>query len=84
MMSCKGDPQFARVNAVIRSVENSKNWDVAETPEKLYFYQLRAAQNVGILEPFTDEQACLMDYLTQRMAGRRLCDYAWRIFAQST
>jgi len=56
---------------------------VAESPDKLYFYQLRGAQNVDIFEPFTDEQKSLMDYLTQRKAGRRLCDYAWRIYAQS-
>jgi len=76
--------RFARVNATITSIQEDNDWDVAENSEKLYFYQLRAAQNVNIIEPFTDEQTALMDYLTQRQAGRRLCDYAWRVFAQST
>ena len=75
--------KFAHVNAVIASIENSADWDIAESPEKLYFYQLRAAQNVDIFEPFNDEQNCLIEYLNSRRAGRRLCDYAFRVYAQS-
>jgi len=85
MIMSGGDiTDFARLNAVIASIEDDDDWDVAQSAEKLHFYQLRGAHNVGIFEPFTDEQNCLMDYLASRMAGRRLCDYAWRIFAQST
>lgn len=76
---------FARVASVIRSIETTQYaaWDTAETPEKLYFYQLRAAHNVDIFEPYTAEQAALNAYLSRRNAGRRLCDYAWRLYAQS-
>lgn len=83
-MPCKDATKYARVNAVISSIEDGTNWDVAESPEKLYFYQIRAAQNMDIFEPYSEEQTTLMTYLTDRMAGRRLCDYAWRIYAQST
>ena len=72
-----------RVQAVIDSIENDGQWDVAEDDEKSYFYQLRGAHNVDIFEPFTEEQQAVMDYLSKRQAGRRLCDYAWRVFAQS-
>jgi len=57
-------------------------WD-AESEDRLHFYILRAAQNVKRFEPFTDSEKALIHYLTQRMAGKRLCDYAWRMFAQS-
>jgi len=75
--------RYNRIQAVITSIERDTDWDIAENDEKLYFYQLRATQNVNIFEPFTDEQTSLIDYLSQRRAGRRLCDYAWRLFAQS-
>jgi len=39
--------------------------------------------NLNIFEPFTEEQMALSEYLTQRCAGKRLCDYAWRLYAQS-
>jgi hypothetical protein len=64
--------KYSRIQAVITSIERDTDWDIAENDEKLYFYQLRAAQNVNIFEPFTDEQASLIDYLSQRRAGRRL------------
>jgi len=47
------------------------------------FYILRAAQNVNRFEPFSEPETELNNYLTDRMAGKRLCDYAWRMFAQS-
>lgn len=75
--------KYALVRAIIHSVENDKNWDMAESNEKLYFYQLRAAGNVGVFEPFKEDQIALMDYLSRRRAGKRLCDYAWRAYAQS-
>ena len=58
--------KFARVNAVIASIAGSADWDIAESPEKLYFYQLRAAQNVDIFEPFNDEHNCLIESLNSR------------------
>ncbi len=83
-MSKQYETGFARVDAVIRSIENGPEiGDVAETPEKAHFYQLRAAGNVDIFEPYTEEQAALNHYLTRKRAGKKLCDYAWRLFAQS-
>ena len=82
-MSNAAGNKFEHVDAVIASIESDMDWDVADSAEKLHFYQLRAAHNVGIFEPFTEDQEYLMDYLTQRLAGKRLCDYAWRAFAQS-
>ncbi len=83
LVSAKDMTKYMRVNAVIAAINNDTNWDIAESAEKMHFYQLRAAHNVGIFEPFTESQQYLMDYLTNRLAGKRLCDYAWRAFAQS-
>lgn len=74
---------FAAVDAVRKAVESDCDWDHAESEEKLHFYILRAAQNVERFAPFREEEAALNTYLTNRMAGKRLCDYAWRMLAQS-
>lgn len=71
------------ISAIRQAIECSNDWDVASSSEKLNFYILRAAQNVGRFEPFTDNEVALNTYLTQRMAGKRLCDYAWRLLAAS-
>ncbi len=71
------------VEAVRKAVEIDQNWDVAESEEKLHFYILRAAQNVGRFEPFSEAEQALNTYLANRMSGKRLCDYAWRMLAQS-
>ena len=74
---------FARVDAVIVSVEQTSDWDEADTASQCYLYQLSSAMNLKIFEPFTEEQTALNDYLAARRAGKRLCDYAWRLYAQS-
>lgn len=71
------------VDAIRKSIESDDNWDVATCSDKLHFYILRAAQNVGRFEPFNDNETALNTYLAQRMAGKRLCDYAWRMLAAS-
>ena len=71
------------VDAVRKAVEVEPNWDRAENEAKLHFYITRAAQNVERFEPFSKEEAALNNYLENRMAGKRLCDYAWRMLAQS-
>lgn len=70
------------MDAVRAAVESDNDWDVAESADKLHFYILRAAQNVERFEPFTADEVALNTYLADRMAGKRLCDYAWRMFAQ--
>ena len=77
------DTGFPRVDAVIASVEQSSDWDEARAASECYLYQVRSAMNVNIHEPFTEEQTVLNDYLAERRAGKRLCDYAWRLYAQS-
>ncbi len=74
---------YPAVEAVRKAIEADRDWDTAESAEKLHFYILRAAQNVDRFEPFSDAELVLNHYLTARMAGKRLCDYAWRMFAQS-
>ncbi len=74
---------YPRVDAVIASVEQTQDWGTATSPANAYLYQLLATQNIGIFEPFNAEQTALNDYLAERRAGKRLCDYAWRLFAQS-
>lgn len=69
------------MDAVRKAIEADSNWDIAESEEKLHFYILRAAQNVGRFEPFSEDEAALNSYLASRMSGKRLCDYAWRMFA---
>jgi len=75
--------EYPRVDAIIASIEVSETWEAAHSPEAAYMYQIRAAQNMGIYQPFSNEQLALNDYLTSRKAGLRLCDYAWRLFVQS-
>ena len=71
------------VDAVRKAVEADSDWDVVESQDKLHFYILRAAHNVSRFEPFSEDELALNDYLTSRMAGKRLCDYAWRMLAHS-
>jgi len=73
----------AAVVAVCQAIECDSKWDRAESEAKLHFYILRAAQNVGRFEPFTKDEQALNAYLASRMAGKRLCDYAWRLLAAS-
>jgi len=73
----------AAVEAVRKAVEIDSNWERAESKDKLHFYILRAAQNVERFAPFSEDETALNSYLENRMAGKRLCDYAWRLFAQS-
>jgi len=74
---------YAAVDAVRKAVEHDSDWDIAESEEKLHFYILRAAQNVERFAPFSREEGALNTYLVKRRAGKRLCDFAWRMFAQS-
>jgi len=82
------DPLFEagltnRLIGVIRSIEASELWDKSKSEKELHLYQVKAAINVGVFEPLTAEQQSLNCYLRHRQAGRRLCDYAWRLLAQS-
>ncbi len=74
---------FPRVDAVIASVEQTGDWGTARTASECYLYQVSSAMNLNVFEPFTAEQTALNDYLARRHAGKRLCDYAWRLYAQS-
>jgi hypothetical protein len=74
---------FPRVDAVIASVVQTHNWKEAASVSACHLYQISSAMNLNIFEPFTEEQMALSEYLTQRCAGKRLCDYAWRLYAQS-
>lgn len=78
-----GTTGFARIDAVIASVLLTPDWPNAVNPSDCYLYQLSSAMKLNIFEPFTEEQAALNGYLSQRQAGKRLCDYAWRVYAQS-
>lgn len=71
------------IEAICKSIEHHDDWDVATSVDNFHFYILRAAQNVGRFEPFTADEARLNLYLAHRMAGKRLCDFAWRSFAAS-
>lgn len=69
------------ISAIRDAIECNDDWDVAPSLETLHFNILRAAQNVNRFEPFSEIETALNAYLTQRMAGKRLCDYAWRLLA---
>jgi len=71
------------VDAIRKAVEVDSDWDRAESKDMLHFYILRAAQNVERFEPFSEDETALNSYLESRMAGKRLCDYAWRMLKQS-
>jgi len=83
MVKPPGGTGFPRIDAVIASAEQTQDWDRAATASECYLYQLSSAMNLNIFEPFTEEQAALNAYLAAHMAGKRLCDYAWRLYAQS-
>lgn len=74
--------RFAAVNAVCKAVESDNGWDQSNGEAELHFHILRAAQTVGRFEPFREDEHALNEYLVNRMAGKRLCDYAWRMFSQ--
>ena len=74
---------YARIDAVIASAEQTSDWGKAKTASDCYFYQVSSAMNLNVFEPFTEEQSALNDYLAARRASKRLCDYAWRLYAQS-
>lgn len=74
---------FPRIDAIIGSIEIGKPWESASTSEAGHMYQIRAAMNMNIYQPFSEEQKALNQYLTDCQAGLRLCDYAWRLFVQS-
>jgi len=77
------DTGFPRIDAVIASVEQANDWHCAKGDNESHFYQLLATIKLNIHEPYTAEQAALNGYLSVRRAGKRLCDYAWRSYAQS-
>jgi len=77
----------SRLEAVIQSIElgspSSADWEAAQNSSQTFLYILRSAHNVNAFQPFTEEQKALNTYLMERLAGRRLCEYAWRLLAQS-
>jgi len=73
----------AAIEAVRNAVEDHGPSDVAQSPAAVQRYILLAAQNIGRFEPFTPREKKLNTYLHERMAGQRLCDFAWRMLAQS-
>jgi len=76
--------RYPKIDAVIASIDfGGEPWEKAKTAEAGHMYQIRAAQNMDIYEPFSDEQTALNAYLTQIQASLRHCDYAWRLFVQS-
>lgn len=79
--------QNSPLEGVIQSIELGANsqseWESAQVPSQTLLYILRSAHNVGVYQPFTEEQKALNAYLMERLAGRRLCDYAWRLLVQS-
>ena len=74
---------LAAVDAICNAIDNETSWDEANSDFKLHFNILRAAQTVGRFEPFTEAERALIAYLENRMAGRKLCDFAWRTLAAS-
>lgn len=72
-----------RLVQLIRSVEGSTDWTPSRSADETYLYILRAARNVGISEPFTTEQNSLNTYLQFKRADRQMCNFAWRLLAQS-
>ena len=75
------------LEGVIQSIElgadSQREWESAQVSSQTFLYILRSAHNVGVSQPFTEDQKALNTYLMERLAGRRLCDYAWRLLAQS-
>jgi hypothetical protein len=65
------------VDAVRKAIEIDTDWDIAENRAKLHFYILRTAQNAGRFESFTPDEVALNLFLADRVAGKRLCDYAF-------
>lgn len=74
---------ISKIDAIISSMDVGPAWEKASTAEATYMYQIRAAMNMNIYQPYSDEQKALNQCLTDRQAGLRLCDYAWRLFVQS-
>lgn len=74
---------LSAVYAIRDSIDDGGPWDKANSEIKLHFNILRAAQNVGRFEPFSEAEKALNAYLRQRMAGLKLCDFAWRTLAAS-
>jgi len=74
---------YPRILLLIRNIEQCRDWDRARRAQDTKFYLMRAAIKLGFCEPYTDEQKALNDYLFARQADIRLCDYAWRVYAQS-
>lgn len=84
MMGAKAKRRsFPRIDAIVKSISHKDDWYRSTQQSETYLYQLRATINLGIFEPFTPEQKALSDYLAARRADKRLCDYAWRLYAQS-
>ena len=74
---------LAAVDAICATINVGTPWDKANSDIILRFNILKAAQNVGRFEPFSKAEQALNSYLEQRMAGKRLCDFAWRTLAAS-
>lgn len=74
---------LAAVDAIRATINVGTPWDKANSDIILRFNILKAAQNVGRFEPFSKAEQALNSYLEQRMAGKRLCDFAWRTLAAS-
>lgn len=74
---------YPRIDAVINSIKVSSRWDKSISTNQTQSYCLRAAMQVARNQPFTDEETVLNEYLQSVRAGPNLCEYAWRLYAQS-
>ena len=75
--------KYPRIDAVIESIKVSTRWDKSSSANHTENYCLRAASHVSRTQPFTNEEMVLNEYLKSIKAGQNLCEYAWRLYAQS-
>ena len=74
----------SRAARAIAAIGDLSGFAPARTADSTYLYIRSAGHRHAVFEPWTPEQAELVDWLTARQASKALCEAAWDAFiAQS-
>lgn len=71
---------FAAVDLVRSWLEDQPDWDIEPDVNLGTKYCIERAALYGFLEPFSNEQTALVNYLLWRSAGPNVMTYAWGLY----
>ena len=70
-----------RVACVIAILQDQPEWDHALDHKSAHEAALYAANYMGFIQPYDEEEKSLFKYLKEHYAGRKIATFAWGLYA---